>query len=371
VLDLKILFLIVNQEKAYSGAVRPFLNLAKGCANTEQVSIALFRSRDLLNQLESNMRQSVIVAEEKTAFLREVLKLKPDFVIGDDTSPSLQILKYLQSTRSAVFSYAQILFGSHSISRCFDVSCLPLREQIMYRSSQFIPFLMLSNRYSDYLRGCSGVLANSKATTTMLHILYNVDTAGVVYPPVDTDVFRPISPERHNSPEITLYLGSLAGDSRMVDIRATVEKTLELGYKVNTIGNQAIAAKLGEEYEGLIFHQNLRDEELADLYSKSSVTICPQKWETFGYVSAESMACGTPVIAFNCMGSQETILDNVTGKLANSSKELLHHIGCVLGEKTTIFHQEELRRHVVTNFSVTACAEQLIRLLRNGRSKTF
>ena len=363
--NLRIVFLIVNQEKTYEGAVRPFLNLAKGCINTEQVSIALFRSNRLSTQIESNLRPSMIMAEDKTTLLKRVLEFHPDFVIGDDGSLSLQLLKYLRKTQSAIFSYAQILYGSHSISRYFDMSCVPLREKIMFRSSQFIPFLILSSRYSDSLRSCHGVLANSKLTATMLHILFNIDTAGVVYPPVDTEVFRPISRKRRDSNEIMLYLGSHAGDSRMADLQAIVRKAIELGYKVNAMGNPILAARLREEHEGLVFHQSLRDEELADLYSRSNVTICPQKWETFGYVPAESMACGTPVIAFNCMGSQETVLDNVTGRLANSSKELLHQIDFVLGEKTAMFRQEELRNHIIRNFSVTACAEQLIRLLHN------
>lgn len=243
------------------------------------------------------------------------------------------------------------------------MSCVSLRDRIMLRSSQLIPFMLLSRKYTQSLQSCRAVLANSKLTATMLHILYDVETAGVVYPPVDTDVFRPTSRENEKSDEVILYLGSHAGDSRMIDLQAIVDEVTRKGYKINVIGNTSLATKLAEKGKGTNLHQRLGDEELARLYSTCKVTICPQKWETFGYVPAESMACGTPVVAYNCMGCQETVVDNVTGRLANNREELLRHIDFILRLGVSKFHQEELVDYVRRKFSVNSCTEQLASLL--------
>ena len=50
-------------------------------------------------------------------------------------------------------------------------------------------------------------------------------------------------------------------------------------------------------------------EELAQLYSDSNVTVIASKRETFSMVCAESLCCGTPVVGFKC-GGPESIFQN-------------------------------------------------------------
>lgn len=51
-------------------------------------------------------------------------------------------------------------------------------------------------------------------------------------------------------------------------------------------------------------------EDLARIYSAADVTVMPSHYETFGQTLAESMACGTPVVAFNSSG-QTDIIDHL------------------------------------------------------------
>ncbi len=59
--------------------------------------------------------------------------------------------------------------------------------------------------------------------------------------------------------------------------------------------------------------KRLSDQELAKQYSESLLTFSFNKFDTFGLVPLESMACGTPVIAFNVAGYRETIKHGETG----------------------------------------------------------
>ena len=90
-------------------------------------------------------------------------------------------------------------------------------------------------------------------------------------------------------------------------------------------GNKQFQERLKYEFniEGMF---GISDKSLAKIYSRSKLTICPQKWETFGYVLAESISCGTPVLAFNVMGSAEIVRDTQMGILANNEKEFLRKI---------------------------------------------
>ncbi len=64
-------------------------------------------------------------------------------------------------------------------------------------------------------------------------------------------------------------------------------------------------------------NERLSDEELVDLYNQSFVTLSLSRFDTFGLVPLESMACGIPVIALNVAGYRETILDGKTGYLVD------------------------------------------------------
>lgn len=57
-------------------------------------------------------------------------------------------------------------------------------------------------------------------------------------------------------------------------------------------------------------------EKLAGLYSIADITVVPSRYETFGQVIIESMACGTPVVSFNSSGQQDIIFHQQDGYLA-------------------------------------------------------
>lgn len=53
-------------------------------------------------------------------------------------------------------------------------------------------------------------------------------------------------------------------------------------------------------------------EELVDIYSSADVFVNPSREETFGLVTAEAMACGTPAVVYNATASPE-LVDERTG----------------------------------------------------------
>jgi glycosyltransferase involved in cell wall biosynthesis len=61
------------------------------------------------------------------------------------------------------------------------------------------------------------------------------------------------------------------------------------------------------------FYGYRTSDELVDLLSNAQATLFPGD-EDFGLVPLESMACGTPVIAYRSGGALETIIEHQTGK---------------------------------------------------------
>ncbi|WP_421790973.1 glycosyltransferase family 4 protein [Hyphobacterium sp.] len=50
-------------------------------------------------------------------------------------------------------------------------------------------------------------------------------------------------------------------------------------------------------------------EEIADLYRRASLVVCPARFEGFGFPAAEAMACGAPVVASNGGALPEVVGD--------------------------------------------------------------
>ncbi len=58
------------------------------------------------------------------------------------------------------------------------------------------------------------------------------------------------------------------------------------------------------------------DTSLASIYSAADVMLVPSLQESFGQTASESLACGTPVIAFNATGLKDIVLHQECGYLA-------------------------------------------------------
>jgi glycosyltransferase involved in cell wall biosynthesis len=64
-----------------------------------------------------------------------------------------------------------------------------------------------------------------------------------------------------------------------------------------------------------LFGRVEHDARLRRLYSAADVFICPTLEEAFGKTIAESMACGTPVLAFRCSAPADLVEPGLTGEL--------------------------------------------------------
>jgi glycosyltransferase involved in cell wall biosynthesis len=363
---LNIAFLIADQQKIHEGVVRPFVNFAKALKQKYEFSFLLINcSNDFAEHLRKSSFE-VIISKNKTEAIQELKNLNPSFIFTDDDLKRLKLTQEINKKINAkTISYVQVLYGSHSIIGCFDSTSLTLTEKVRFDPMKYVPFSFFRNRYEKILRTFDLVIANSKITATFLHTLYNVGVAGVIYPPVDTDVFQPNGQKIQK--EITVYLGSHFGDTNQGFVRKIIAEIDKNGYFVNLFGNNRLASQIiSERNKSVLYHPHLSDTELAQMYTRSKLTVCPQKWEQFGMVPVESLSCGTPVLAFNCMGFQETI-SQTNGWLANNGEEFLQMLyGALEGKQFPI---QDLRNAALNQFSINVSGRALEKLLEKYINK--
>jgi len=96
-------------------------------------------------------------------------------------------------------------------------------------------------------------------------------------------------------------------------------------------------------------------DQIFKYYQRAKATLVPIQWEEpFGLVLTESMACGTPVIAFDRGSVPEVVVDGETGFIIknNSIDDMVAAVG-----KISSINRADCRSHVEKNFSIEKMVE--------------
>ncbi len=107
------------------------------------------------------------------------------------------------------------------------------------------------------------------------------------------------------------------------------------------------------------FVGEVREKEMIGYFQQAKLTLFPIKWnEPFGLIPVESMACGTPVVAYANGGVKETIINKRTGFLINEKEgidKLIEKTKVILNMTQTQYNAfcKQARVHVINNFSVS------------------
>ena len=77
-------------------------------------------------------------------------------------------------------------------------------------------------------------------------------------------------------------------------------------------------------------------------------------------VPVESMACGTPVLTYDCQGPGETVQNGLTGWTVDTQAELLEKALEITKKGVTVEMRRQCREHVVERFSPEVCTRSLV-----------
>ena len=136
----------------------------------------------------------------------------------------------------------------------------------------------------------------------------------VIYNGIDTSVFKPSSGNfriKSNMGDKRIVLGVASTWDTRKGLADFIElsKILDERYKIVLVGlNDKQKASLPDNMIGI--GRTDGPKELAEIYSASNVLFNASVEETFGLPNVESLACGTPVVAYNCTGIPETMTED-------------------------------------------------------------
>jgi glycosyltransferase involved in cell wall biosynthesis len=127
---------------------------------------------------------------------------------------------------------------------------------------------------------------------------------------VDRSIFKPARQEFY--PKWRLVCVSRV--SKEKNLEAFLQLDFPRAEKI-MVGDGPMREEYEKAYPDVKFVGYKTGHELAEYYQQASVFVFPSRWETFGLVMIEAMACGTPVAAYPCQGPLDVVEEGVTGCL--------------------------------------------------------
>lgn len=172
-------------------------------------------------------------------------------------------------------------------------------------------------------------------------------------------------PFEQNPQDYFAFLGYITPDKGVAQaiqaILPTDQKLLIAGpINKEDVANQQFFKASVEPFlsEKIKYLGPLNYDQKTDFLKKAKATLMPIQWdEPFGMVAIESMASGTPVIAWNRAAMPEIIEDGISGFLVGSVEEMSQKIA-----EVDTLSRSQARNRVESKFSSSVMAKNYVSL---------
>lgn len=164
----------------------------------------------------------------------------------------------------------------------------------------------------------------------MLNYPDKLNYVATVYNGIDIQRYKK---SKETKGEYLLFIGRICkakGTADAIDIARKLRMPIKVAGKVDSADQEyfdkEVAPRIDAEYVDYIGEIN--EEQKVALYQGAIATVYPIDFEEpFGLVMAESMASGTPLMAFNRGSVKELIVDGHTGIIGDTVDDLVNRFG--------------------------------------------
>jgi glycosyltransferase involved in cell wall biosynthesis len=159
------------------------------------------------------------------------------------------------------------------------------------------------------------------------------------------------------------FLGRISPEKRVdraIEIARAVGFRLKIAAKVDAVDVEYFESTIkpllvGDDVE---FVGEIGDCDKSAFLGEAAALMFPIDWpEPFGMVMIEAMACGTPILAFDCGSVREVIEEGVTGFIVDSTESAIAAVPQLLA-----LDRRDIRRRFEERFSSTAMANAYVAL---------
>lgn len=226
-----------------------------------------------------------------------------------------------------------------------DLTPLVVTEHLVVHDSAYNPYRTLPQKiYHRWICHCeekslaaaNAVVCVSEDTRKKLEAAFGYSDARVIHNGVDTTLFQPkdVTRKSLNLPEnktLLLFAGNLSR-RKGSDLLPAIMNHLGEDYLLLTTSGNRDKSQNNIPNSRDLGHLNL--QQLIDAYNVCDIFLLPSRLEGLSLSTLEAMACGKPVVAFNCSSFPELIVNGKGGFLPEKDnvQELVERIRYLAGE---------------------------------------
>jgi glycosyltransferase involved in cell wall biosynthesis len=189
---------------------------------------------------------------------------------------------------------------------------------------------------------------------------------GTVYHGLPEDLYAP----RFDQGGYLAFLGRMSPEKR-VDRAIEIATRLGMPLKIAAKVDRNDRDHFHEHIEPLLdnplveFVGEIGDSQKSRFLGEARALLFPIDWpEPFGLAMIESMACGTPVIAWRCGSVPEVVDEGITGSIAQSIDEAVEAV-----RRVGTFSRQRCYETFLHRFSVSRMCRDYLRLYRHLAKK--
>ncbi|MCC2643106.1 MAG: putative Glycosyl transferase, group 1 [Nitrospira sp.] len=166
-----------------------------------------------------------------------------------------------------------------------------------------------------------------------------------------------------NQGKYLVFIGRIApekGLDQAIEIAKRVEMPLRIGAKIDPTNMEYYRAVIEPllDHPLIEFVGEVTDLEKDDFFGEAYAMLAPYDWpEPFGLVFIESLACGTPVIAYRRGSIPEIIDHGVTGFVCETMEEMVQSVSHI-----SLLNRAECRRAFDARFTVQRMVRDYVAL---------